>query len=237
MACHDFTPPPVLSVSPSYGAFDQDRIPDMSSSHDEPRQLPADAAPEVIDVLAAAFANYPTMRFTFDTAPDAAPDPADVHRLAEFFVSVRVLRGEPLLGIRRGADLVAAATVSSTRTGGSPSEVGERREALWAAIGPDARARYEAFGNATIAFRIDEPHLHLNMLGAIPSERGRGHGHRLVEAVWRLALRDPECTGVTLTTEDPRNLPFYEHLGFRRTGHARLGPTLETWGFFRARTP
>src|SRR5690606_16950852 len=125
------------------------------------------------------------------------------------------LRREPLLGIRRGPDLVAAAIVSSTHTTASPPEVAERRAALWAAIGADARARYEAFGQATLTFAIEEPHLHLNMLGAIPSARGRGHGRRLADAVWRRTA-DDDCAGVSLTTEDPRNVPFYEHLGFRR---------------------
>jgi len=175
------------------------------------------------------------MRFILGTAPDAVPDPADVRRLAEFFVTVRVLRGEPILGIRRGPDLVAAALVSSTGTVAAPTQIDTLRHALWVGLGEAARARYEAFGLATRDFAIDQPHLRLNMLGVIPSERGGGHGRRLVEEVWRIAIQDPDCAGVTLSTEDPRNLSFYENLGFHRIGHARPGPTLETWEFFRGR--
>ena len=39
--------------------------------------------------------------------------------------------------------------------------------------------------------------------------------------------------GVTLTTEDPSNVPLYEHFGYQVVGHARVAPGLESWGFFR----
>ena len=50
--------------------------------------------------------------------------------------------------------------------------------------------------------------------------------------------------GKMLNTESPLNLmtvppfssmnvPLYEHLGYRLVGHARLSPTMGTWGFFR----
>jgi hypothetical protein len=52
------------------------------------------------------------------------------------------------------------------------------------------------------------------------------HLHALVEV-------DPGSRGVSLNTELPRNVELYRYFGYRITGHARVAPELETWGFFR----
>jgi hypothetical protein len=38
---------------------------------------------------------------------------------------------------------------------------------------------------------------------------------------------------VTLTTEDPVNVPLYQRFGYRILGHVEVGADLESWGFFR----
>jgi alkyl hydroperoxide reductase subunit AhpC len=38
----------------------------------------------------------------------------------------------------------------------------------------------------------------------------------------------PHSCGVTLTTEDPTNVPIYEHVGYAIVGTARVSETLET---------
>jgi hypothetical protein len=38
---------------------------------------------------------------------------------------------------------------------------------------------------------------------------------------------------VTLSTEDPANVPLYQHFGYQVTGHTRVAPALEAWVFFR----
>jgi hypothetical protein len=50
----------------------------------------------------------------------------------------------------------------------------------------------------------------------------------------RAMSRDhPDSRGISLTTESAGNVPFYQRLGYRMVGHGRIGPGLETWGFFR----
>ena len=56
----------------------------------------------------------------------------------------------------------------------------------------------------------------------------------LLECVEEISRDRPDSAGVSLSTEDPRNVPLYEHFGYRITGHARVAPELESWGFFRA---
>ena len=38
---------------------------------------------------------------------------------------------------------------------------------------------------------------------------------------------------MTLTTEQPTNIPFYERRGYRRTGQTTIPGRLTSWGFVR----
>ncbi|MEX0856194.1 MAG: GNAT family N-acetyltransferase [Gemmatimonadota bacterium] len=194
---------------------------------------PADA-PQIVAVLADAFARYPVIRFVLD--PEQRVDPRPLRRLLEFFVMARVHRGEALLGISDGSALVAVALASKPDSGPSPPELDGLRKEVWTELGPEARARYEAFGAATGDFEMDVPHRHLNMVGVRRAFQGIGLGRRLIDAAQELSRADPHSEGLSLTTEDPRNVAYYEGLGFRNTGYARVSPELETWGFFRGDT-
>ena len=72
------------------------------------------------------------------------------------------------------------------------------------------------------------------MIGVQRSQAGRGLSRPLLEYVHRLASDDPDSTGVTLNTEDPRNRTLYEHFGYRPLGHIVVAHNLETWGYFRS---
>ena len=115
----------------------------------------------------------------------------------------------------------------------SPPELGTEREAVWADIGQQARSRYEAFGDACAPLLATEPHIHLNMIGTLRAARGRGYGRTLLEYVHAISKRDPNSGGVSLTTEDPANVPLYESFGYEITGHARVSADVETWAFYR----
>ncbi|HSR43361.1 MAG TPA: GNAT family N-acetyltransferase [Longimicrobiales bacterium] len=192
----------------------------------------------VTDVLCEAFRAYPVMRFVLG---EEADDPDRLRRLVDFFVSARFLRDEPVLGIaapdEEGA-LAAAALVSFPGIGESPPELGELREAVWAELGSDARSRYETCGRTwEPLLSVDVPHIHLNMIGVGRRWRGRGLGGRILRSVHRLSRERSGSRGVTLTTEDPRNLPLYERFGYRRLGHARIAPELETWSLMWREEP
>jgi len=55
----------------------------------------------------------------------------------------------------------------------------------------------------------------------------------LLERVHTMSREHPESRGVSLTTESAANVPFYQRLGYGLVGHGRIGPGLESWGFFR----
>ncbi len=68
-----------------------------------------------------------------------------------------------------------------------------------------------------------EPHWYLPLLGVDPMMQSRGLG----EIVMRPALDRCDQTGVPayLESANPRNVPFYERLGFRVTGEVQVDDT------------
>ncbi|HSH75794.1 MAG TPA: GNAT family N-acetyltransferase [Longimicrobiales bacterium] len=193
--------------------------------------LGAERAPDVVDVLCEAFFDYPVMRYVLGPAGTSYDE--RLRKLVGLFVMARVLREETLLGIEGRSGLDATAIVS--RPGRqSPPAFRELSERVWSELGATERARYESFGAACAPFQVEAPHLHLNMVGVRRRAQGRGLGRRLIERVHELSRADPHSVGVTLTTEDPRNLALYEHLGYGIVGHAVVAAELQTWGFYRA---
>ena len=66
-----------------------------------------------------------------------------------------------------------------------------------------------------------EPHVYVNFLAVAPSKQGRGAGARAIAPALE-AARD-RGLGVRLESTNPRNLPFYERLGFQRRAALQLG--------------
>jgi len=186
---------------------------------------------EVVDVLCEAFFDYPVMRFVLGT--DIEDYEQRLETLVHFFVEVRVLRGEAMLGIGRRQRLHGAALVSRPSGPPGPPELSELRERLWADLGSPARARYESFTAACAPFEVKTPHLRLELIGVRRAAKGKGVGRRLIEHVHLMSREDSGSQGVTLTTEDEGNVPLYQHFGYEIVGHATVGWGLQTWGFFR----
>jgi len=65
------------------------------------------------------------------------------------------------------------------------------------------------------------PHWYLPFVGVEPMQQNRGLGARLL---WPILERcDQERLPVYLESTNPRNVPFYESLGFRRAGMIQSG--------------
>jgi ribosomal protein S18 acetylase RimI-like enzyme len=185
-------------------------------------------ADAIVDTLADAFRDYPVMRFVLGDA-----DEQRLRMLVRLFVMGRVLRGEPLLGVRRAGELVAAAIASFPDGSPAPPAFLELRAESWERLGASAQRRYDAYVAGAAGFPFAFPHVHLNMVGVRPGQRRGGHARLLIDEVRRIARERPCAEGVTLTTEDPANVPFYQKLGFDLVGRARISMDLTTWGFVR----
>ena len=191
-------------------------------------RVPAAHAAQVVDVLCEAFRDYPVMRYVLGDAHDYE---RRLQQMIGLFVAARALRDDVMLGFHHGAELVAVATTSDPAAPAHP-DFARLRDEVWASLGADALERYQHCVAAWESLASHAPQLHINMLGVRDAVRGTGLGRRLVAAVHALAGNDARCTGVSLTTETPANVPFYQHLGYQIIGEAGIAPGLRTWSFF-----
>ncbi len=197
--------------------------------------VPSTHAADAVTVLCAAFHDYPVMRYVVGPAADYDQR---LRTLIDLFANGRFSRDEPALAVHdQTGRMLAVALLTPPGDRPAPPALLDHRERTWRALGADARGRYEAFVQACSRFPIELPHYHLNMIGVLPSHMGQGLGRLLLEAVQDLSRDDPQSAGVSLSTENPANIPLYEYFGYRVMGHARVAAELETWTFFRSDPP
>ena len=162
-------------------------------------------------------------------------DPGAEGRIAQFigyFVYRRGALGGPLFGLFVNGELAGAATMTLPEEPASSVELDAARDAMWQAIGPGSRERYDLYSTVAKTFHAAKPHHHLNMLGIAHAYQGRGFARPLLQAAIDLTRADATSRGLTLTTEVEQNVRLYEHFGFRQTGQARVGNAFDSWGMF-----
>lgn len=186
-------------------------------------------ADDVVRVLCEAFFDYPVMRYVLG-GQDGYPE--RLRALIGFFHGARVLREDAILGVSDGGELVAVA-LTSLPDRVNPPELDVLREQTWAALGADARARYDDCVRAWESTGVDEPNIHVNMLAVLPGNQGRGLARVLLERVQAMSRERADSQGVTLSTESEPNVALYRHLGYRVVGQATIAAGVETWDFFR----
>ncbi|MFI2413742.1 GNAT family N-acetyltransferase [Streptomyces sp. NPDC018947] len=196
----------------------------MSSTTPPVRPTTPDDVPACVRVLARAFADYPFTRHV--VADDGHQE--RVRRLQELFLTRVALRyGRSWVTDDRLA--VAAWTTPEQ----DPSPAFTELSSLLPELAGDRSAAYRAAEEALEPHRPTRPVWFLATVGVDPGAQGRGRG----AAVLRPGLEAAEEAGVPafLETSDPRNVRFYERLGFAVTAEVPLpdgGPL--TWCMTRA---
>jgi GNAT superfamily N-acetyltransferase len=172
------------------------------------------AAAACADVLAAAFAEEPALRWI------CGPGGPGRHRW--FAATARAHAGVP--GARRylltdGGAAVAAALV--TPPAGQPGPLARLAWTVRVAVGcgPATVRRTLALLAATEAAHPAGAWT-LDFVGVLPTARGRGAGRALLDRVIADAAGEP----LFLTTADPANVGLYRRFGWRQTGDFRVGP-------------
>lgn len=193
--------------------------------------LPPEDAELAVDVLCEAFADYPVMRYVIEARDEGYE--RSLRSLIRLFVSARTLRGGPILAVHDGVSVVGAATLTIPGESPIPPRLDRLRKGVWRELGELAQQRYEKFSEACEGFTVETPHVHLNMVGVRRSYEGKGLARLLIDEVHRYSATDPVSTGVSLTTEDRRNVSLYQHMGYTQVGRVIVAPGFETWGFFR----
>lgn len=202
----------------------------MNKNNAEIYRLTKKDVPGIVDVLCDSFTNYPVMCYVLNSETNYDQR---LKVLVNFFVMARIYREEAVIGIGDGAKLTGVALTSNPDNSLNIPELNELREKVWLELGQESRSRYKNFGDRCAQFEVTEPHIHLNMIGVRTEAQGKGFAGKLMEQVHILSKSDPNSKGVTLTTEDPEKVSFYNYMGYRIIGEAMVTPKLKTWGFFR----
>jgi GNAT superfamily N-acetyltransferase len=193
------------------------------------RDLDRSQKDAALDVLCAAFYDYPVPRYVIGEA--ASDYDGRLRELMNLFVEGRLTRSVPLIGLYDSDDLLGVAVVSPPQEIPPPPELEVCQARAERRLGREAMARFEHYEKACEA--TDPGHVahYLGMIAVHPDVQRRGIGCQLIEAVKARARSDPISTGVTLNTELETNLPFYEKMGFIKGSEINLG-ALHTWSFY-----
>jgi GNAT superfamily N-acetyltransferase len=166
--------------------------------------------PAIADLWVDAFAGDPYLRWL---EPDDARWPDFGRAWMTFIVELTFERGHTYLDDR--AD-VAVAWIPPDVSFVGPDDVARGRTIIAAAAGERRADEAVATVLAARAHARDEPHWTLQYLGVRSGRQGRGLGVAAVSPM--LAVCDDEGLPCGLVSTNPRNLAFYERLGFRVDG-------------------
>ena len=89
------------------------------------------------------------------------------------------------------------------------------REFVVEQIGVERALETSQLSEIMAEHHITEPHFYLPFIGVDPELQGRGHGVTVMAPVMELCDRNELCA--YLESSNPRNIPFYERLGFEVT--------------------
>lgn len=193
----------------------------------------AAALPAVSGAVAASFADDPVMQWLFEPSTD--PDDAR-GRFFRFFTEEYFGLGHVYLVAVDGAHGAGGAALWEPPDrhilGGGRVE--ELIALVTDLLGDEAMPRLTELGRAA-EHRPPEPHFYLGILGVAPDHQGRGLGGALVAPV--LDACDRGGFVAHLESSNPRNLGFYERLGFVATDEYRVGPATGPLLTVMRRTP
>lgn len=171
---------------------------------------------EVAAALSRAFADDPVQQWLFDGADDV-----DRARTDFFHFFVEEYFGLGHTYVEQGtAHLGAALWAPPDRNVLRGSRIEDLLALVQSAVGDDTIPRLTELGRAG-EYRPAEPHFYLGILGVVPETQGSGLGARLVEPV--LDQCDRAGMLAHLESSNPRNLGFYERLGFEVVAEYRCG--------------
>ncbi len=159
-------------------------------------------APQVVDVIAAAFLNDPTWSWAF-------PDPSARRRWWQSCTQ-GALRHPWVL--RTGGFETVSVWIPPDGTEFSPEEEARLPDLLTELVGQRALEVTELLQRFGDAHPRHTPHYYLSLLATADEHRGRGLGMALLRE--NLARIDLEGIPAYLESSNPQNNPRYESLGF-----------------------
>ena len=170
-----------------------------------------DRVPILCALLGRAFVDEPMLRWPMGTDGDIAQ-----RFIRQFELFNETLAEEGMLW-EAGAASGAAVWVPADAGEAYDRAFDESRTRIHA-LTEDGGQRWDTFWEWVESQVPEEPVWHLDAVGVAAASRGTGVGGALIGHGLRLARADG--VGAFLETGTPRNVPYYEHLGFEVVDHA-----------------
>ncbi len=193
-------------------------------------EVPSARLDEVVRVLSEAFSDYEAMLYLLDGSDPNYP--TRLRTLVSFFAGSRVAAGSPILGVEVGRppQLVAASLVDPPQR--PPKSA---LEDLTKSLGLQVTERLRQFETALAPLEPEFDFYYLGMIGVANGHRGKGYARLIINRIIEASAKDPESTGVLLTTEHEANLTYYASIGFETLGETITDDGgLRSWTLFRA---
>jgi GNAT superfamily N-acetyltransferase len=173
--------------------------------------LPESRLNEAAQALSLAFHDDPLQSYTF-------PDPDERRRLSPSHFSAILrygfLAGEVLTGVEPGSGAVVWVPPGVEGTPEMAESAGLTR--LAETIGAGAAGRFSRmidYAEAVHHRDMTAPHWYVMVVGVAPAFQGQGYGRALLQPM--LDRAEIEGLPCYLETTQPKNVSFYQRLGFR----------------------
>jgi GNAT superfamily N-acetyltransferase len=184
---------------------------------------------EAVSVLASSFYEYPVMRYVLKSEGEKYD--RDLKALMGFFCESRLTRNFPLIGSRESGKLVAAAGINEPEFKPRSLELNKVYSDLTNTIGDEAIDRLESYEKKANP-GLDEPHYFLGIIGVLQTHQGKGYAKKIIEEVHQMSETHLTSKGICLCTEDPPNVPLYEHIGYKVISEVDV-EDIHSWAMFR----
>lgn len=184
-----------------------------------------------VEVLALAFEHDPLIHYFFSGYE--AEHLSLVKELFRYICERRLAHRWPILGRMIDTQLVGVACPTPPERESLPrSDTNAYEQRFRSGVGEVVINRIDKFTQVVGKYSPGQPHFYLTAMGVHPQAQATGHGRAILEAVHTLSEAHPTSIGVGLDTENPANLPFYEHFGYHIVAKTQL-EDVDIWCLFR----
>ncbi len=139
----------------------------------------------------------------------------------------------PVVGVVKNDRLIATAFVAKSAANAEFADRFFWRCKMILTVGYTGTEKYLGFLKSIQQLIPDSPHYYLPLIGVHPDFQHQGHGRQLLDAVHNLCDLDQQSKGVGLNTSNPEMLPFFESMGYQKTGEFSVGEGISETVLFR----
>ncbi len=199
----------------------------MNSSEIIP--LEAKHTEDAIEIVSAAFDDYPLMNFFFGNAYKRS-----AKAMGQYICDRAKIDDSLLLGalVRDKLQGVIWAIPPETNNDKDKSAISDLEERFVRSLADEAVERINIYDNLKNANKPSPPHFYVNVLGIHPHSQRMGIGSKLLEHIHISSNQHPKSCGVALDTQIETNVAYYQRFGYQVSSTENLD-RVKHWFMFR----